>query len=53
MFRPIHVFRQEFVPPWYNDFDIILDPNSRVSQPHTTRYAPCNMLYFVPVLIGC
>ena len=41
----------------YGNFDkktnIILDQISRISQPNTTRRAPCNMLYFVPMLIGC
>jgi len=34
------------------NLDTFLDQNSRISQPHTTRHAPCNLLYVVPMLIG-
>ena len=30
-----------------------LDHFSRTSQLHTTQHAPCDILYFVPTLIGC
>ena len=36
----------------YGNFDIILDHFSRTSQLHSTQHAPCDMLYFVPILIG-
>ena len=37
----------------YGNFDIIFDHFSRTSQLHTTQHAPCAILYFVPMLIGC
>ena len=35
------------------NFDIIWDQTPRVSQLHASCHAPCTMLYFVPMLIGC
>ena len=45
--------RVEATFPGYGSFDIILDHFSRISQPHTIPRAPCDMLYLVPVHIGC
>ena len=35
------------------NFDIMSDKIARISQLRTTPHAPCAMLYFVPVLVGC
>ena len=44
---------QDLEYPGYNDFDIIFDRFSCISQPHPTPHAPCAVSYPVPVPIGC
>jgi len=37
----------------YGNFDLILDHCTRIFWLHATPHALYNMLYFVPMLIGC
>ena len=49
----IHVDTSSDMLVGYGNFDIVWDHFSRISQRYTIARAPRDMLYFVPMLIGC